>query len=286
METGWWRLLDHLKNADAPAWRAIHGMRHQVRKGACCAVHSHRELEIVYHPTGSGFTRLAGDREIRFAAGSFVLYAPDQGHDQVMDGKGEDACLQIEVPAILRTVLSGGLHMPAFVDPLVVAEMETLTRDRIWTDASERTVMHLRATAVLLSLVQAAFADVHRESLPRTQGHVAKADSYLRDHFQTIGSLQEVSSHVGISHSRLRHLFQEYRGMSMIRRLNEVRLERARSLLIHSRLPIKQVASLSGFRDEYYFSAVFRRAQQVAPSIYREKGGKPLPRTKSARYRV
>jgi transcriptional regulator GlxA family with amidase domain len=64
----------------------------------------------------------------------------------------------------------------------------------------------------------------------------------------------------------------------MIRWLNEVRLKRARSLLIHSRLPIKQVAALSGFRDEYYFSAVFRRFHRLAPSAYREKSEKTMGR--------
>ncbi|MGE9293374.1 MAG: helix-turn-helix transcriptional regulator, partial [Puniceicoccales bacterium] len=58
--------------------------------------------------------------------------------------------------------------------------------------------------------------------------------------------------------------------MSLITFLTRVRLERAKSLLTHSRLTLKEVASLCGFRDEYYFSNVFRKHIGQPPGNYRD----------------
>ena len=49
------------------------------------------------------------------------------------------------------------------------------------------------------------------------------------------------------------------------------RIERAKTLLVHSQLSLKQIATLCGFRDEYYFSAVFRRFADLPPGRYRAR---------------
>jgi AraC-like DNA-binding protein len=41
--------------------------------------------------------------------------------------------------------------------------------------------------------------------------------------------------------------------------------------LRHSRLPLKQIATLCGFKDEYYFSAVFRQLTQSSPGDFRRR---------------
>jgi AraC-like DNA-binding protein len=266
----WMRFAVNLKKVPATLFLAAHSMRLPVRKGVCCSVHSHRDLEIVYHSTGTGVTRLGGVEELRFDSGSVVIYAPGQRHDQVMDGNGLDVCLQLEMPNKIGPHLTGYLYVPPPIDPIVIAELDALTCDKIWPPPDERVVINLRATTVLLSLLEVASGEARRASLARTQRYVMEAESYLNTHFQTIGSLGEVARHVDLSHDRLRHLFKEHRGTSIIRRLVEIRLGRARSLLIHSDLSIKQVATLSGFRDEYYFSAVFRRFHRLSPTGFRQ----------------
>jgi len=102
-----------------------------------------------------------------------------------------------------------------------------------------------------------------------TQNYVQKAENYIRDHFTRIKNLPEVADAIGISYDHLRHVFKTARKKSLVQYLNDVRMERAKTLLIHSRLPLKQVAAMSGFADEYYFSAVFNRLVQMPPGRYR-----------------
>ena len=103
--------------------------------------------------------------------------------------------------------------------------------------------------------------------------HVAAAELFIRENFASIRSLRNVAATAGIGYDHLRHLFKKTRGRSLVQYLNEVRMERATTLLVHSRLPLKQIATMCGFRDEYYFSAVFRRHVRMPPGRYRARLG-------------
>jgi len=247
----------------------VHGMRHAVPAGVACSMHSHREIEIVYHPAGSGVTRLDGGRTIPFKEGSVVVYAPDERHDQVMDCKGEDLCIQLAVPEDSNALRGSCFEIPAVEDTILIEDILHLSRGHVWIAPIEQAILNLRATSTLLALIHLAFGRRDGQKARHSHRHVLRAEQYIRDHFSKIESLRQVATHVGISHDHLRHEFRAFRKKSMIRYLNEIRIERARTLLIHSGLPLGQIAGMCGFKDEYYFSTVFRKLAGSSPGRYR-----------------
>ena len=246
-----------------------HGMRVAVQTGVCCAVHSHREIEIVYHASGRGFSRVKGRPDLTFEERGIVVYAPEEPHDQVMEKPGEDYCVQIAVPAAEKKDLRAGFYLPVVEDLALLEEIRVLTRGRVRAGRAEQLVLDLRATATLCALIHLASTHSSSAGLDRDERYVQGAEQFIREHFASIGSLRDVAGQIGIGYDHLRHLYKARRGQSLISYVTEVRMERARMLLVHSRLPLKQVAAMCGFRDEYYFSAVFRRATRMPPGRYR-----------------
>jgi AraC-like DNA-binding protein len=251
----------------------VHGMRHTVGRGVCCEVHSHREVEIVFHPTGRGISRAEGEAVRPFRAGDVVVYAPGQPHDQVMDEPGDDFCVQIALPGLGRRVPRLGFHVAAIEEPSLLDELRGLSQDHVSVSREEQVILNLRATSALCALIHlaSARAPVRLASVP--ERHVAAAEQYIRENFASIRSLRDVAASAGIGYDHLRHLFKKTRRRSLVQYLNEVRMERATTLLAHSRLPLKQVATMCGYRDEYYFSAVFRRHLRMPPGRFRERVG-------------
>lgn len=229
-------------------------------------MHSHREIEIVYHPSGRGVTRLKNDQAVGFVESDIVVYAPDEMHDQVLEVEGEDWCLRIGVPHGLRDVPKKCFSVPGVQDASILEDIRTLSLGRV--SPAEQTIFNLRATSTLYALVHLAGTRSH-EKEDGAKRYVLKAEHYIRDHFSSLKTLREVAEHAGIGYDHLRHAFKEQRGRSLVRYLNEVRMDRAKTLLAHSQLPLKQVATLCGFRDEYYFSAVFRDFAGKPPGRYR-----------------
>ncbi len=57
--------------------------------------------------------------------------------------------------------------------------------------------------------------------------------------------------------------------MNFLEYLTNIRMERAKKLLISSPLPIAEVSAQAGYGDYRVFSKVFKRAEGVTPSQFR-----------------
>jgi len=78
-----------------------------------------------------------------------------------------------------------------------------------------------------------------------------------------------VARQLGLSVSRLQHLFKNETGTTLIRYLHEVRIERARKLLEETHLSVKQIVSEVGASDTSHFIRDFRKARGLSPKRYR-----------------
>lgn len=76
---------------------------------------------------------------------------------------------------------------------------------------------------------------------------------------------------LGVSYSWFRHTFTAHTGLSPHQYLLELRLVRARNLLVETELPIKEIARQAGFEDELYFSRLFRQRMNLTPSQWRSR---------------
>ena len=85
------------------------------------------------------------------------------------------------------------------------------------------------------------------------------------------GSPHTARSLAGLLHVSVRTLHRQLReeGASLQQIKDEVRFERARSLLLHGSRPIKQVAAAAGFGNEKSFIRAFRRWAGTTPAQFR-----------------
>ena len=91
-------------------------------------------------------------------------------------------------------------------------------------------------------------------------------EGYTRTDF----SISSLCMEVGISHPHLLRLFKEKYGITLIKYLNEKRIEYARQLLKTTDLSVKSVASSSGFSDELHFMKTFKKYTNKTALQYRK----------------
>lgn len=88
-------------------------------------------------------------------------------------------------------------------------------------------------------------------------------------------SLVEIADHVGLSRRQIERLFSQEMGRSPARYYLEIRLDRARHLLMQSSLPVVEVAVACGFVSASHFSKCYRELYARSPQ--QERGErKPL----------
>ena len=82
-------------------------------------------------------------------------------------------------------------------------------------------------------------------------------------------TLADLASRAGYSPQHLNRSFRAALGMTPLRYLTNLRLQRAVALLHENRLTVAAIARKVGIEDEYYFSRLFRRHTGRSPSQYR-----------------
>jgi YesN/AraC family two-component response regulator len=84
-------------------------------------------------------------------------------------------------------------------------------------------------------------------------------------------TLKEVANQVYLSPSYFSRLFKEEVGMTFVEYLSFVRVQKAKTLLRVSSLPIEIIANNTGFSNASYFATAFKKLVGKTPREYREQ---------------
>ncbi|ASA21607.1 helix-turn-helix transcriptional regulator [Paenibacillus donghaensis] len=88
-----------------------------------------------------------------------------------------------------------------------------------------------------------------------------------KDHHR-IGKLAEKH---GISASYLRKLFLKYTGMGPKEYHMHIQNQQACRYLVFTDYPVKEIAMLCGYYEEYHFSKIFKLLNGISPTVYRHR---------------
>ena len=102
-------------------------------------------------------------------------------------------------------------------------------------------------------------------------GIIGKAKKYIQENYQNEEmSLQSVASNVNVSSNHFSAIFRKETGETFIDYLTEVRMEKAKDLLVSTSMKTSEVGYEVGYRDPHYFSYIFKKTQGVSPKEYRK----------------
>ena len=120
-----------------------------------------------------------------------------------------------------------------------------------------------------------AFTAIVREDKHRQAagGYVSRAAAYIKDHLFAAVDLEEVADYCGCSLSHLRHSFKKEKGISLVRYIQQEKIEKAKQMLHSTDYSAARISSQLGFCSESYFIQVFKKYTGVTPRRYRMTPG-------------
>lgn len=95
--------------------------------------------------------------------------------------------------------------------------------------------------------------------------HLARAIAVLEQHLEYPLAPSELADLLGISTRQLERLFGKYLNTSPKRYMTEMRLHRARNLIVQTEQSITEIAMACGFNSTSHFSKVFRNHYGFSP---------------------
>lgn len=107
---------------------------------------------------------------------------------------------------------------------------------------------------------------------------VTRARQFIHDHQSEDLSLTQVAQAVNTSTFYFCKLFKKATGLNFTEYLSQVRVEKAKNLLLNPNLRVSEIAYEIGFQSLTHFNRVFKRITGQSPTEHRKK----LPKFKSA----
>lgn len=221
-------------------------------------------LEIFWTIKGRGSIK-AEDQWIRVKTGDVFIYQSGEIHELKAEEGGwhycwitfdhPDATLWLRGFGLNGRTLKGG-QCPVRIFEEVAAQLGRCIPD------GERQGSHL-AHSLLLNLSSGSVE-------PRVSSPAIHAKQIIDKscHDPLVG-VSEIADRIGIHRTTLFRLFQQQFGLTPSRYLQNLRMQKALSMLRGTVLPIQEVGRLCGFADPNYFSRSVRRATGMNPREFR-----------------
>ena len=159
--------------------------------------------------------------------------------------------------------------------PLQAAELTVLFENALQTNkALKHSPYVLRALfSYAVYLLQNLDADglpptaVTKERIPAL---VLKVIDYMHGHYNEKLTLQALANEFFVSRPTLIYNFKKYTNCSLIDFLLNIRLTKAKELLVNGKKSVEEIAEYCGFSSANYFGLIFKKKEGVSPVKYRK----------------
>ncbi|MBO7762565.1 MAG: helix-turn-helix domain-containing protein [Clostridia bacterium] len=205
------------------------------------------------------------EAKICLGAGDIGIF--DAGVSMLLENRGEEPLVSYQISFYADRNLSS-LGLPAVMRG--ASDLRVRFAAAYEGYMTRGTAYRLRARIATYELLDALFAKQAEGRFGRAGARLATVTEYIGKNYASPLSLSTLSRAVGYSPSYLRELFRNELGLSPVRYINRLRVERACALL-HEDIPIWQVAELVGCPNANYFSRLFRAEMGITPGEYKIK---------------
>lgn len=265
--------------------------------------HHHHLFELLYCWDGE-VTQSSEDQQVTMRAGELILLKPGVKHHTFNHSNGYYSFFNVHFnidDKELRELLTKN-SFELFSNErvkqskllLYIKEIESLLQLELLRPGSvnrteQQLVMHLSGVdkllfqnqllliinevAMLLHQQHPAEEEQHGKKMTsRLQVDVAhEMEAMLQDHLFSKGAVAHIARKQNLSRSQCYKIFMQVYGMSPRQYLTQLKLNKAKHLLLESEMSIEDIAQQLGFSSLSHFSRQFKRWTGVPPMQYRPK---------------
>lgn len=234
---------------------------------------------IVAFVQSEGKLHLEG-HSIHVDKGVCLLLAPDAKAEIELSGKSDylDAVYVISFDAYRlgeqQPANEIGLKLPyetkidvtsmsRFVD-LLEQMAEVASTDQSHQEV-EKLKQQIRLQELLVMLMDNVTASTSASDATLAVEHTV---AYMAQHYREEITVEQLSRMSGVARWQYSALFQSLTGKKPLDYLTELRMNRAKELLLLTDDPLREISRRVGYKDEYYFARRFRHTMGLTPKQY------------------
>jgi AraC-like DNA-binding protein len=229
------------------------------------AIHKDRKSHgVALHTSGVRRYRFADSAELTVKKND-LIFLPEHS-DYIVETVESGACY-----AINFRIAGVGIYEP-FVQHIQNASAfleHFKSAERIYT--AKKSGYEWKVMAETYAILYDLKREREKAYFTKREEHLLfPAVEYIHDHFSEEKlSVEVLAEMCGISSVYFRRLFAAKYGMPPVKYINNLRLSRAKELILFEQYSVEETARFSGFDDESYFCRFFKKTTGMTPSEYR-----------------
>ncbi len=233
-----------------------------------------REYQLVYITRGRGLFSSESTSEKQVCKGRLMVLFPGQWHTYrpLRQTGWTEYYIGFEGPVIDSLIAESFLSRRQQVLEVGVNEELTSLFSRALKVAEEDKIFAQQHLAgIVLHIIGLVLSVSKNKEFEMSDIDVKIERAKIIMHENVAGDVdpEEIAMRLNISYSWFRRVFKEYTGYSPARYFQELKLRKAKELLIGTSLSAKEISYLLGFQSSEYFFSFFKRRTGFTPLGYR-----------------
>jgi AraC-like DNA-binding protein/mannose-6-phosphate isomerase-like protein (cupin superfamily) len=269
---------------------AVHFTRHKIATNIMLYTHWHEELEILYISTGSMLLQVDTQSFI-VSKGDIILIPPNLLHGASRCSNSPcDFYAIVFHPSFIHSALND------IVQQSYIESFFTNTVKKFYyinRKSKEQSKIHHNVTAIIEAYNSKRFGfelliksyilqilfyiiefhtdkkDNYRKDDILATLRMKKILAFLEDNYQQPFSLADWASSIDLSKEQFCRIFKKHFNKTPVDYLIHYRISKAADLLIHTKLPIIDIAFETGFESANYFAIAFKNKAKISPREFR-----------------
>ena len=99
---------------------------------------------------------------------------------------------------------------------------------------------------------------------------ILNVKNFVDAHYQEPIDSTEIARNAQMSYGYFSRCFHDIIGVSFSDYCSQIRISHAKELLLNTDKTVQEIAFLTGYNDEKYFSRIFKKLTNVSPSEFRK----------------
>jgi YesN/AraC family two-component response regulator len=165
------------------------------------------------------------------------------------------------------------LYFPTLIHNINLEKLQPLFKEMYFYSHQTDVTSKLMVKSLFLNIIASILNDRFTSNGAQKDHYHIKtihhAIEYMKVHSTEDLNTTTMSKHCGLSAKYFGSLFKEVTGYTMNAYLLELRIQKAKKLLLTSDQSIEQLAAVIGIPDVYYFTKLFKKAEGITPGKYR-----------------
>ena len=255
-------------------------------------LHWHKEMEFVYIQTGSVLFRI-NQNEFLAGAGNLICVPRGAMHSvkhagnkletarfisllfdpEILKGPSQEYCQK----TLVQPLLCGQLILPFLLKPDSKNYGEIIgTFQQLYNCFQRKEPYYqIRFRGLLFELffrfLNGEGYTYHKQAANKTVCAITRVIEYIQSHYDEdiyIGRLAEMANY---NENYFMKVFRDYTGKTIVRFINDYRLEKSKEYLLTSELSVDEIAYKTGFSSASYYIRAFKNKYRLTPKEFRQQ---------------